>query len=112
MQLPEVVRAVLQHVHADGGSAAATLAAAVRVSRTWFACGVDLLWRALPLSSALDGVAAPERAAFYAEMIVACEGIPAAGTAGGVVNNTTLFVNNTTLFSNRTTLSVPLSIGT
>ncbi len=42
MQLPEVVRVVLQHVHADNSSTA-TLAAAMRVNRTWFACGIILL---------------------------------------------------------------------
>ncbi len=86
MQLPDVVRVVLQHVHAENSSAA-SLAAAVRVNRTWFACGVDLLWRAPPLSSALDVVAATApatRVAFYAHFIVACERIPAAALAAGL----------------------------
>jgi hypothetical protein len=76
MQLPEVVRELLHHLHDDRN----TLAAAVLVSRTWFACGVDLLWRE-PLGSALDSIDAPARRAFYANMTVACERIPAAAAA-------------------------------
>jgi hypothetical protein len=55
----------------------------VRVSSTWFAFGVDMLWRE-PLGSALDGAAPPVRRAFYADMIVACGRIPAVVLADGL----------------------------
>ncbi len=81
LQLPEVLRQVLQFLHNHLPS----LNAAIRVNRMWFACGVDVLW-SQPPEEALNCVkSSRERRQFYANMITALRVIPPCVLAEGLL---------------------------
>jgi hypothetical protein len=64
IQLPDIVRETLEHLHDDKPA----LCAAMRVNRTWFLAAAGLLWRS-PAQRALQCVSAPERRQFYASKV-------------------------------------------
>jgi hypothetical protein len=81
LHLPEIVYAVLQHLHDDENRPA--LCAAIRVNRTWFAAGIDMLWSE-PSRDALSCVATTTRRQFYADRITTAYNIPAEVVADGL----------------------------
>ncbi len=72
MQLPEIARQVLHHLHDDWTS----LHAAIRVNRTWFACGILVLWSDPPYKAFNRVKSSRELRQLYADIIASVRRMP------------------------------------